>query len=78
MHGGNAVGRFQLDEQSPFNENVGPKSRIDMRPIINDRDHLLPLDRKTPLCEVMSKAAFIGSFEKPRPERPMQFETAIN
>jgi len=73
-----AFRRFQLDQQSPLNQQIDSKPFVKHDPFISDWYHLLPFDDQASRSEALKEASLINRLKQPGAERFVQLESAID
>lgn len=69
---------LQLDQQGPFDQEIGPEAIVDKKVAKTDRNELLPLYKYSSLREQRSHDRFIGRLQQPGTKLSMNSEPAIN
>jgi hypothetical protein len=71
VHGMDRLFTLRFDNDSSLDNEVRTKSAIQLDPLINQRDSLLPLDPKSQLLKLVSQTSLISRFEEPRAKPSM-------
>lgn len=75
MNGKQFINRFQFNNHYPLNQEVNQITTFKLNPLVNQGNRMLANERNTTQRQFPGETEFIGIFEEPRPQSPMNLDS---
>ncbi len=72
------VDRFDFDDHAVVDDQVQAETTFETKPLIDDRDHELLLQRVASKRQLMDETRFVNRLKQTRSQRPMDLEGGID